>query len=54
VVLGRTDAPLKHWFLQQPQDVTSQKTAFFIVTTMKISNLTYEAISACFWREEHV
>jgi hypothetical protein len=28
-------------FLQQPHGVTSQKTPFFIVTALKISNLTY-------------
>jgi hypothetical protein len=27
-------------FLQQPHGVTSQKTAFFIVTAVKTSNLT--------------
>jgi hypothetical protein len=27
-------------FLQEPHGITSQKMAFFIVTTMKISNLT--------------
>jgi hypothetical protein len=34
------DVPPKHQFLQQPQGVTSQKMAFFIVTTVKSSNLT--------------
>jgi hypothetical protein len=28
-------------FLQEPQGVTTQKTPFFIVTTVKTSNLTY-------------
>jgi hypothetical protein len=28
------------WFLQEPHGVTSQKTAFFIVTAVKASNLT--------------
>jgi hypothetical protein len=32
--------PLKHWFLQEPHVVTSQKTAFCLVTAMKTSNLT--------------
>jgi hypothetical protein len=32
--------PPKHWFLQEPHGVTSQNTEFFIVTTMKISDLT--------------
>jgi hypothetical protein len=36
----RTDIPPKHWFLQEPHGITSQKTAFFIVTTMKTPNLT--------------
>jgi hypothetical protein len=30
----------KRQFLQEPHGVTSQKTAFFIVTAMKTSNLT--------------
>jgi hypothetical protein len=29
-----------HRFLQEPQGITSQKMAFFIVTAMKTSNLT--------------
>jgi hypothetical protein len=33
--------PQKRWFLQQPHNITSQKMAFFIVTTVKTSNLTY-------------
>jgi hypothetical protein len=32
------------WFLQQPYEVTSQKTAFFIVTAVKTSNLTDETL----------
>jgi hypothetical protein len=39
VTLVRSDIPLKHQFLQEPHDVTSQKTAFFIVTAMRTSNL---------------
>jgi hypothetical protein len=30
----------KHWFLQEPHGVTSQKTPFFIVTAVKTSTLT--------------
>jgi hypothetical protein len=40
VALVRTDVSLKHWFLQEPHGITSQNTAFFIVTTVKTSNLT--------------
>jgi hypothetical protein len=32
--------PPKSWFLKEPNVITSQKTAFFIVTAMKMSNLT--------------
>jgi hypothetical protein len=32
--------PTKRRFLQEPHNIASQKTAFFIVTTMKTSNLT--------------
>jgi hypothetical protein len=32
--------PLKRRFLQEPYGVTSPKTTFFIVTAVKISNLT--------------
>jgi hypothetical protein len=32
--------PLKRRFLQEAHGVTSQKTAFFIVTAVKTSNLT--------------
>jgi hypothetical protein len=35
--------PPKRRFLQEPQGVTSHKTAFFIVTAMKTSNLTFTA-----------
>jgi hypothetical protein len=34
------EVPPKHRFLQEPHGVTSQKTPFFIVTTVKTSNLT--------------
>jgi hypothetical protein len=34
---------LKRRFLQEPHGVTSQKTPFFIVTTVKTSNLTIES-----------
>jgi hypothetical protein len=30
--------PPKLWFLRDPQGITSQKTAFFIVTAVKTSN----------------
>jgi hypothetical protein len=36
----RRNVPPKHRFLQEPQDVTSQKTAFLIVTAVRTSNLT--------------
>jgi hypothetical protein len=32
--------PLKHQFLQESHDITSQKTAFIIVSAVKTSNLT--------------
>jgi hypothetical protein len=32
--------PPKYWFLQKPHGVTSQKTAVFIATAVKTSNLT--------------
>jgi hypothetical protein len=38
VALVRTDTPLKCQYLHEPHGVTSQKTAFFVVTTMKTSN----------------
>jgi hypothetical protein len=31
----------KKYFLQKPHDVRSQKTPFFIVTSVKTSNLSY-------------
>jgi hypothetical protein len=34
-------APPKRRFLREPNDVTSQKTPFFIVTAVKSSNLTW-------------
>jgi hypothetical protein len=37
---GNRKAPLKRQFLQEPQGVTFQKTAFFRVTAVKTSNLT--------------
>jgi hypothetical protein len=43
--LVRTDVPLKHWFLQEPHGITSHKTAFFIATTMKTSNLNKSIIT---------
>jgi hypothetical protein len=36
----RGHIPPKHRFLQDPQGVKSQKTAFFIITAVKTSNLT--------------
>jgi hypothetical protein len=36
----RCQVPPKRRFLQEPHDITSQKMAFFIVTTVKTSNLT--------------
>jgi hypothetical protein len=38
--LVRTDVPPKRRFLQEPHGVTTRKTAFFIDTAMKTSNLT--------------
>jgi hypothetical protein len=35
-----TILPPKHPFFQEPHGITSQKTAFFIVTAVKTSNLT--------------
>jgi hypothetical protein len=40
VALEKTDIPPKCWFSQEPHGVTSQKTAFFIVSTIKTSNPT--------------
>jgi hypothetical protein len=39
VDLVRTDVPPKRRLTQDLQGATSQKTAFFIVTAVKISNL---------------
>jgi hypothetical protein len=30
---------INNWFLQEPHNITSQKMAFFIVTTLKTSDL---------------
>jgi hypothetical protein len=38
--LEETNVSLKRRFLQEPHGVTSQNTAFFIVTAEKTSNLT--------------
>jgi hypothetical protein len=40
VALVTTDDSEEREFLQEPHGVTSQKTAFFIVTAVKTSNLT--------------
>jgi hypothetical protein len=40
VTLVRTYVPPKRPFLQEPQGITLQKTAFFRVTAVKTSNLT--------------
>jgi hypothetical protein len=40
VTLVRTDFSEEHWFLQEPHGVTSHKSALFMVTAMKPSNLT--------------
>jgi hypothetical protein len=40
LVTLKMEALLKHRFLQEPHGVTSQKTAFFIVTAVKTSDLT--------------
>jgi hypothetical protein len=42
VALVRTDVSKEHRFLQEPHGVTSKKTPFFIITSMKTSNLTFE------------
>jgi hypothetical protein len=39
VALVRTDVSEERRFLQEPHGVTTQKTAFFIVTAVKNSNL---------------
>jgi hypothetical protein len=43
VALVRTEAleKIEIRFLQEPHDVISEKTAFFIVTTVKTSNLSF-------------
>jgi hypothetical protein len=38
VALVRTDVSEEHQFLQEPHGVTSQKTAFFIITVLRIKN----------------
>jgi hypothetical protein len=44
------NVPLKHRFLQQPYGITSQKTAFFIITAMKTTNLTqHYPAGLCSW-----
>jgi hypothetical protein len=39
-VTSNRHAAKKHWFLQEPRGITSQKTALLIVTAMRTSNLT--------------
>jgi hypothetical protein len=39
---------LNRQFIQEPHGVTSQKTEFFIVTTVKTSNLTRRFLPTCF------
>jgi hypothetical protein len=34
----KQNVSLKHWFLQEPRGITSQKMSFFIVTAAKTSN----------------
>jgi S-adenosylmethionine/arginine decarboxylase-like enzyme len=46
MALIRTNMSEEHRFLQEPHNVTFQKMAFFIVTTMKTSNLTILSIVA--------
>jgi hypothetical protein len=41
---GSDTFPPKLWSLQEPHGVTSQKTAFSIVTAVKTSNLTVHAV----------
>jgi L-alanine-DL-glutamate epimerase-like enolase superfamily enzyme len=41
VALVRTDVSEKRQILQDPHGVTSQKTAFFIVTAVETLNLTF-------------
>jgi hypothetical protein len=45
----RRYVPPKRWLLQQPHGVISQKTAFFIVTSMKTSDLQCLLIAVCYW-----
>jgi hypothetical protein len=45
--IRRRQVPPKRRFLQEPHGVTTQKTPFFIVTAVKISNLTKYGI--IFW-----
>jgi hypothetical protein len=44
VALARNDVPQKCQFLQEPHGITSQKTVFFIITTVKTSNLTLMSV----------
>jgi hypothetical protein len=41
------NVPMKCLFLQEPHGVSSQKTAFFIFTAVKISNLTIYSLVLC-------
>jgi hypothetical protein len=40
VALVTNDVSEERWFLQESHDVTSQKTAFFIVTAVKTVDLS--------------
>jgi hypothetical protein len=42
--------PPKHWFLQEPHGITSQKMAFFIITAIKVLNLTTYVLW-CVWSD---
>jgi hypothetical protein len=44
LAVTRNRRTLKRGLLQEPHDVTSQRTALFIDTAVKISNLNFEAI----------
>jgi hypothetical protein len=46
-LMMETYVPPKRQFLQEPHDVTSQKTAFLIVTAVKMSNLTKFMFTPC-------
>jgi uncharacterized repeat protein (TIGR01451 family) len=46
LMMGR-HVPPKRRFLQEPHGVTSQKTAFFIITAVNTSNLTLKNV--VFW-----